>query len=476
MDVNNYTTMDLANMILQEKTNKITPENIRHDVQIFDIVGNYKGDTGAAYSPQRIAFCGVGLNRGNAQNSAYITNAYYQGRNLDIFDVEHLDVSNVTNIDYSFYYTPYINTLRGLANWNTSNFTSLSNGFIYLGYLTNVNELTNWDISNVTNMANTFYGCHNLRDISGLANWDVSNVTIMCNTFSSCGNLSDLRPLTNWDWNGKNWYNTFAGCPITDVPENKYVSGSTFRNTFSGSSYCNILNNFYFNNCTINGIFGAHYTKASNNNWNFTLRGENIWCGCLFSNSYNLSNNNSDVYNITHTGNIEADYCTFPYAYHRMQDLSYGDNINLRNAISLHYMFGNCDKFVNAGNMNIHIASSDYINLNGMFYYDTNLVDVTCMENWTFTDRSVYNHYIYLPNMFYRCNNLSNESLYAITNFLIKIAPNVVQNSQYSNGLNLSNLCSNAIFTGTNIQINARLNTTQLNRLYMAGYRGFGMY
>ena len=38
-DVTNYTTMDLANMILQEKTNKITPENIRHDVQIFDIVG-----------------------------------------------------------------------------------------------------------------------------------------------------------------------------------------------------------------------------------------------------------------------------------------------------------------------------------------------------------------------------------------------------------------------------------------------------
>lgn len=64
-DVTNYTTMDLANMILQEKTNKITPENIRHDVQIFDIVGNYKGDTGAAYRPRRVQFTGVGLNTYN---------------------------------------------------------------------------------------------------------------------------------------------------------------------------------------------------------------------------------------------------------------------------------------------------------------------------------------------------------------------------------------------------------------------------
>lgn len=64
-DVTNYTTMDLANMILQEKTNKITPENIRHNVQIFDIVGDYKGDEQFLYKPRRIQFTGVGLNTYN---------------------------------------------------------------------------------------------------------------------------------------------------------------------------------------------------------------------------------------------------------------------------------------------------------------------------------------------------------------------------------------------------------------------------
>lgn len=64
-DVTNYTTMDLANMILQEKTNKITPENIRHNVQIFDIVGDYKGDEQFLYKPRRIQFTGVGLNKYN---------------------------------------------------------------------------------------------------------------------------------------------------------------------------------------------------------------------------------------------------------------------------------------------------------------------------------------------------------------------------------------------------------------------------
>lgn len=127
MEMNNYTTMDLAEMILQEKTNKITPENIRHNVQIFDIVGEYKGDSGAAYSPKRIAFSGIGLNTYNSYTM--VADWYYHGKNLDIFDAEHLDVSNATNLEYSFCGTREINTLRGLANWDTHNMTSFTNAF-----------------------------------------------------------------------------------------------------------------------------------------------------------------------------------------------------------------------------------------------------------------------------------------------------------------------------------------------------------
>ena len=151
-DVTNYTTMDLANMILTEKTNKITPENIRHDVQIFDIVGNYKGDTGASYRPRRIAFSGAGMNGTNWGYGGF----NYPGANLDIFDVTHLDTSNATNISYTFYQTPNITTLRGLENWNTDNMTSFAYAFQYKYNLTNIDAVSNWNTSNVKSMFQMF--------------------------------------------------------------------------------------------------------------------------------------------------------------------------------------------------------------------------------------------------------------------------------------------------------------------------------
>lgn len=478
-DVTNYTTMDLANMILTEKTNKITPENIRHNVQIFDIVGNYKGDTGAAYSPQRIAFCGVGLNRGNAQNSMYITNPNYEGRNLDIFDVEHLDVSNVTNIDYSFYYTHYINTLRGLANWNTSNFTSLSNGFIGLNNLTNVNELVNWDVSNVTNMANTFYGCSNIRDWSGIANWDINNVTNMYNAFCYCSNMRDLSVFDNWSFNNKYFNGTFIGTNISNFGNNRTIYNTTFSSTFSSNTNFMELNKWYFDHCSLYAISAFGYTKSMGNNMNFLLQGEDVSISGMFvSDRYGPNSySNSWRYNIYNTGNYNIINGAASSTFAGQADLNNIQDIHITNCYTTESMFSYCRNITSAGNMNMHFSTTtDKLSLSYMFYLCNNLVDTTCMENWTFTDRSPQVRYVHTSCMFYGCNNLSDNSLYAITNFLLLIAPNI-NNYQYGTyGLNLSNACSNSTFTGTNIQINQRLNNYQLNRLYMAGYRGFGTY
>ena len=477
-DVTNYTTMDLANMILTEKTNKITPENIRHDVQIFDIVGNYKGDTGAAYAPRRIQFTGIGLNRANSQNSAYITNPNYEGRNLDIFDVEHLDVSNATNIDYSFYCTRYINTLRGLANWDTTHFTDLCNGFIYLSNLTNVDELANWNVSNVTNMANTFMGCSNISDWNGVANWDTSHVVNMYNTFCGCSNMRDLSALDNWSFDNKYFGNTFMGTNISNFGNNRTIYNTTFGNTFSPNTNFMELNKWYFNECSLYAISGFSYTKSMGNNMNFLLQGENVSINGMFiSDRYGPNNNSySWKYNIYNTGNYNIINGSASSTFAGQMDLNNVQNIYITNCSTTESMFSYCKNITSAGNMNIHFSTTtDKLSLNYMFYFCNNLVDTTCMENWTFTDRSPQIRYVQVSSMFYGCSNLSDNSLYAITNFLLLIAPNVY-NSQYVNGLNLSNLCSNAIFTGTNIQINQRLNNYQLNRLYMAGYRGFGTY
>lgn len=571
MDVNNYTTMDLANMILAEKTNKITPENIHYGIQIFDITGTYKGDTGPSYSPQRVQFTGIGTNNYNDSTRARIE---YEGKNLDIFDAEHLDVSNATNLDYSFYYVRNINTLRGLSNWNTSNMISLDRAFNYLGQLTSVNELSNWDTSNVESMIYTFSYCYNLTDISGLSNWNISNVKTLYGTFQYCGNLVDLSPISNWDISNvidlgvmfrycnnltnlspiNNWdtsnvqtmNNTFEECrSVIDFSgiSNWNISAVTeLRGTFANCHNLQILptwnvsnvKNFYgtFHNCislqdynsftglfinsrfdntcfrntpnfefTVNEIrdctflYGAlpmsdnanyinntvHFINCNFDTFNMldktfnistlNFRGSNCnmyrWLGAYGSNNgYTYSTN------LTHyTGQYNIDNCAAGQMFYYQRNLTDVQSIHFTNCNNTGSMFLECSNLLTINNLNIHFASRANIYLNYMFQGCRNLVDATAIDNWTFTDTSAYVRYINLYYMFGQCNNLSNESLYAITNFFINIAPNV--NSQY---MNLSNSNGYSPFISTNIELNTRLNVSQLNRLAMAGYTGFGEY
>jgi surface protein len=531
MDVTNYTTMDLANMILQEKTNKITPENIRHDVQVFDIVGTYRGDTGAAYSPKRIQFSGIGMDSSNKES------AYYSGRNLDIFDAEHLDISNATNLDYTFYFTRSLTTLRGLNNWNTSNITSLANSFFELAYIPNVNELSNWDTSKVTNMYKTFYNCLTLNDISGLINWDTTNVKNYSRMFFNCTNLIDISNLSNWnitaarfsemfyadrnlttlpDWdtttvqyfdstfvnctnltnlpnwnvtNAYNWYLTFSGCSnLRNLSgfDGLFVN-SNFQLTFSGVPFtfpvnrvinCRFLtsalplrdnlsyinNSVEFINCDMASPFGTYYPKTMQP-INMVFIGTN----CNMHSWFSAENGSTSSF-LNYSGSYYINGCSIDYMFYYQQNLTNIQDIQLTNCNNAYNTFTNCYKLTTLGNnMNIHFSTTgSLLNLSYMFYNCRLLRDTTCMENWSFTDRGSISRYINIMWMFEYCNNLSDESLYAITNFFIKIAPNVL-----SDRMNLSNMNYYSPFSSTNIQINARLSTDQRNRLGRAGYYGF---
>ena len=495
-DVTNYTTMDLANMILQEKTNKITPENIRHDVQIFDIVGNYKGDTGASYSPRRIQFTGVGL---NGNNYSYSQGWQYPGQNLDIFDAEHLDTSNARNINYSFYGTPQITTLRGLSNWNTSNFNSLENGFTGAYNLRDISQLANWDTGNVLTMSSLFSGQRNINNFDSLANWNVSSCTNFDYMFSSCNNLSNTEFMNNWTFsndrksvvgmfaycnnlhdvtgmpdeffNNLNCYNYYSGgsgifmnSPITNFGD-RHIVNCTFNGIFGNNVNLSILNNCYFSYSSISYITSMQATKDINFVCN--INGDHLGLGSMFRCS---DATNRFYYNQPSIGYINVDNVYAGYMFSASAELYNILGIHFTNCNSTEWMFCNCININTLNNINIHFASKYRLNLQYMFENCYRLVDTTAFDNWTFTDTSNQTRYIYINYMFYNCKNLSNNSVYAITNFLINIAPNVV-----SQCMNLSSSNYNGPFGGS-IMINNVLDNTQLNRLVMAGYYGFGTY
>ena len=111
-------------------------------------------------------------------------------------------------IDYAFKHNIY-----DLNFIDTSEITDM------YGLFSNVNhnfDVSSWDVSNVTNMRYTFYNC-NMFIGKGLENWDVSNVTDTHCMFTGCKIFN--CDLSAWDTrNVKNMKYMFYRCRDMKVP------------------------------------------------------------------------------------------------------------------------------------------------------------------------------------------------------------------------------------------------------------------
>jgi len=172
---------------------------------------------------------------GSTLNTLY--NSFLYTSEITSMDLSGMDVSNVTNMDGTFWGMTNLTTLN-LSGWNiTSSLTNLEYAFYLCVNLTSL-DLSGWDVSGVTTLYNTFSGMTNLATLN-LSGWETSsNLANMNRAFASMKEITSLD-LSGWetayvsDFTYTFGYSTKLVC-ITNI--NTTRSGAIKTNMFTGST------------------------------------------------------------------------------------------------------------------------------------------------------------------------------------------------------------------------------------------------
>ena len=152
-------------------------------------------------------------------------------------DISNWDVSNVTDMEYMFYGTPFNQLIGG---WDVSSVTNMRNMFESSAFNSYIGG---WDVSNVTNIQEMFYQATIFNQPIG--NWDVSNVTSMNYMFQSSAFNSDISDwdvsnvskmkgmfrFTPFNQNISNWKLPTSGVDYTDYGSNSGHSDGLFQDS-----------------------------------------------------------------------------------------------------------------------------------------------------------------------------------------------------------------------------------------------------
>ena len=133
----------------------------------------------------------IQLDKVQPKNKAQLKSLIEYAFNHNIYDLNFIDTSEITNMSWLFENVKYN---FDVSSWNVSNVKDMT-GMFYC--CTNFNcDLSNWNVSHVVDMSQMFYNCKNFN--VDLSQWNVSNVTDMHSMFTLCENFKG-KGLENWD-------------------------------------------------------------------------------------------------------------------------------------------------------------------------------------------------------------------------------------------------------------------------------------
>ncbi len=171
---------------------------------------------------------------------------YYLYNLGDLSALSNWDASNVTNMEYMFFYTGYNVTtfsLGDLSGWDTANVTNMSALFYLAGRSAttwSVGDLSSWNTANVTDMSGTFYFAgHSATTFSlgDISNWNTSNVTNMEYMFFYAGYNA-----TTWFIGNLSGWNTVNVTNMDHLFSHAGCQAATFSLDLSGWNTTNATN------------------------------------------------------------------------------------------------------------------------------------------------------------------------------------------------------------------------------------------
>lgn len=168
--------------------------------------------------------------------------------------VKRLDVSNVKNMSYMFYYARNILAIDGLEDWDVSNVTHMNYLFNYCSELTSL-DLSKWNTSNVTTMANIFYYCTKVKTIK-MPTCNQDKLTSVDGIFRNCDALTSISAFRCDNVSISSYQGMFSS---SEMPKLTDIGGFIgLKSSWTGSNYgLNKLPNLTYESCIniLNGLY-----------------------------------------------------------------------------------------------------------------------------------------------------------------------------------------------------------------------------